>query len=52
MTRKNHFVERLARAAQWQQRLQEQEHQEPEESEDQWQRTKRMWQRIEKHLDE
>lgn len=34
MTRKNHFVERLARAAQWQQRLQEQEHQEPEESED------------------
>ncbi len=52
MTRKNHFAARLERAEQWQQRLREQEQQEPEESEDRWQRTARMWERIEKQMDE
>lgn len=51
MTRKNHFAARLERAEQWQ-RLREQEQQEPEESEDRWQRTKRIWDRIEKQMDE
>lgn len=52
MTRKNHFAERLERAARWQQRLREQEQQVPEESEDRWQRTKRIWDRIEKQMNE
>lgn len=52
MTRKNHFAERLERAAQWKQPLQEQEQQEPEETEGRWQRTARMWERIEKQMDE
>lgn len=52
MTRKNHFAERLERAAQWKQRLQEQEQQDHEESEDRWQRTKRIWDLIEKQMDD
>lgn len=52
MTRKNHFAKRLERAAQWQERLREQESQVPEDTEDRWQRTKQMWERIEKQLNE
>lgn len=52
MTRKNHFAKRLQRAAQWTQRLQEHEQQHHEESVDRWQRMKRIWDRIEKQMDE
>lgn len=50
--RKNHFAERLERAAKWKPGLQEQEQERLVESEGRWQWTARMWERLQKQMDE